>query len=232
MSSIDTKYPDAIILDKNYKILNNKLYKEGFFEIQDANSQQVSVWVDPKPGMKVVDACAGAGGKTLHLVSLMNNKGEVYCIDKYPNKLEILRKRTHKNGVTIVKTILEEDHSFFDKNKHQMDCVLIDVPCSSLGVLKRKPELKWKINKKTSEGLESIQKNLLQKNSSLVKNGGVLIYATCTLFKNENEDQIDSFLTTEKGKRFNLIKQETFYSHKTGYDGFFIAKLVANNVNN
>ena len=227
LSNLNESYPEALILEKHYKLTNLEPYQKGLFEIQDANSQLVSHWVNPKPGMKIIDACAGAGGKTLHMAALMENKGNIIAIDNYPKKLEQLIKRAHRNRINIIQTNDASEITVFESNLEKADVVLIDAPCSGLGILRRNPAAKWHMTPERMEELQKLQLQILKKNAPLVKKGGRLIYATCSIFPSENSLQIQSFLNTESGKRFNLKKEETFLAYKTGFDGFFIAELSA-----
>lgn len=220
-------YPEALILEKHLKLTHLEPYQKGLFEIQDANSQLVSHWVDPKPGMKVIDACAGAGGKTLHMATLMKNKGNIIALDTYPKKLEQLIKRAHRNRINIIHTHHANETTVFESNHKKADVVLIDAPCSGLGILRRNPAAKWLMTPKRIEELQELQLQILQKNAPLVKKGGRLIYATCSIFPSENSKQIQSFLSTKVGQGFKLQREKTFLAHETGFDGFFIAELSA-----
>ena len=225
------EYPDALILEKQGNLKHSALFKKGFFEIQDANSQHVAQMTAPKPGMTVIDACAGAGGKTLHLATLMENKGKIIALDVNEKKLTELQKRAKRNGISIVETTKADRQDFFLEWTNQADCVLIDVPCSGLGVLKRNPDTKWKMNPDKIQEIRLLQQKILQKNAQLVKMGGTLTYATCTPFPDENQEQIDTFLSLPLGKEFNLIQSKTLFSHQTGFDSFYIATLKRTNVN-
>jgi len=226
-SEMNASYPDALILEKHYKLTHLNPFEKGLFEIQDANSQQISYWADPKPGMKVIDACAGAGGKSLHMAALMENRGNIIALDTSTSKLDQLMKRVHRNRINIIETHDANDTSFFTSKKEKADIVLIDAPCSGLGILRRNPAAKWHINPERMKELQSLQFQILQKNAALVKKGGKLIYATCSIFPSENSEQIQAFLKSEAGKRFTLKREETLLAHQTGFDGFFIAELNA-----
>jgi len=229
-SSLSKENPEALILDKHEKLEQTKPYQKGRFEIQDGNSQKVAHWIRPEKGMLVIDACAGSGGKSIHLGALMENKGRIIALDKRSEKLEILKERAKRNSVTIIETESAENSVFFENYIKKADAVLIDAPCSGLGVLKRNPAAKWHMTPQRIEAIEKTQQEIIQKNALLVKPGGILVYATCSIFPSENENQIHCFLKSEKGKRFKLEKQETFFAHKTGFDGFFIAKMSTEKV--
>ena len=226
-SSLNKAYPEALIIESHIKLTHLEPYQKGLFEIQDANSQLVSHWADPKPGMKVIDACAGAGGKTLHMAALMQNKGNIIALDNYPKKLEQLIKRAHRNRINIIQTQDANEANVLESNYKKADVVLIDAPCSGLGTLRRNPAAKWHMKSDRMKELQELQLNILQKNAPLVKKGGKLIYATCSIFPSENNHQIQFFLKSEAGKRFNLVREQTFLAHETSFDGFFIAELNA-----
>ena len=225
-SSRTPEFPAALFLDKHQKLNHLELFKQGWFEIQDANSQKVSYFAAPNPGMLVIDGCAGAGGKTLHLANLMHNKGRIIALDPYKKKLEQLIVRIKRNGVRMV-TIPDLDYEdIFIKYKENADLVLIDVPCSGLGVLRRNPAAKWHMNPSYIEELIKLQQQILQKHSLLVKKGGALVYSTCSIFSNENENQIQKFLKSSVGKSFHLEKEKTLLTHNSMGDGFYMARLI------
>ena len=220
------EYPYALFLDKHRKLEHIELFKKGWFEIQDANSQRVSLFAAPKPGMTVIDACAGAGGKTLHISNIMQNKGSIIALDPNNKKLEQLKIRIKRNGIRIVTIHNLNNESYEKKYKTNADLVLIDAPCSGLGVLRRNPAAKWQMNPTNIQKLIYIQQEILQKQSIYVKRGGILVYSTCSIFPDENENQIKNFLTTGLGKSFYLEKEETFLTHQSKGDGFYMARLI------
>ena len=225
-SSRTPEFPAALFLDKHQKLNHLELFKQGWFEIQDANSQKVSYFAAPNPGMLVIDGCAGAGGKTLHLANLMHNKGRIIALDPNKKKLKQLIVRIKRNGVRMV-TIPDLDYEdILIKYKENADLVLIDVPCSGLGVLRRNPAAKWHMNPSYIEELIKLQQQILQKHSLLVKKGGALVYSTCSIFSNENENQIQKFLKSSVGKSFHLEKDKTLLTHNSMGDGFYMARLI------
>jgi 16S rRNA (cytosine967-C5)-methyltransferase len=220
------EYPYALFLNKHRKLDHLELFKKGWFEIQDANSQRVSVFAAPKPGMTVIDACAGAGGKTLHMANIMQNKGSIIALDPNNKKLEQLKIRIKRNGIRMVTIHNSKNEDCIKKYKSNADLVLIDAPCSGLGVLRRNPAAKWQMNPTNIQKLIYIQQEILQKQSIYVKRGGILVYSTCSIFPDENENQIKNFLTTGLGKSFYLEKEETFLTHQSKGDGFYMARLI------
>ncbi|MDC8003614.1 methyltransferase domain-containing protein [Aureisphaera galaxeae] len=218
--------PYALELFERTNVFVTDAFKNGWFEVQDASSQKVAALLDPQPGMRIADACAGAGGKALHIASLMENKGQVIALDIYDNKLAELKKRAKRNGIHNIETRLIESTKSIKKLFGKIDKVLIDAPCSGLGVLRRNPDTKWKLQPEFLKEIRQTQSDILDSYSRMVKPGGQLVYATCSILPSENQEQIKSFLTRETGKEFILEKEETLWPSKTGYDGFYMALLT------
>lgn len=218
-------YPSALKLTERANVFKTEAFKNGWFEVQDASSQLVADFLDVKQGMKVVDACAGAGGKSLHLASLMQNKGQIIAMDIYESKLKKLKVRARRNGVHNIDTRVLESTKPVKKLHNKADRVLIDAPCSGLGVLRRNPDAKWKLEPEFVERIKQTQKEVLQQYSKMVKSGGKLVYATCSILPSENQNQVDNFLASEAGKDFKFIKDKKVLAHKSGYDGFYMALL-------
>ncbi|MEZ4887712.1 MAG: methyltransferase domain-containing protein [Chitinophagales bacterium] len=213
---------DAFVVKQEKSLQKSEAYKNGWFELQDAGSQLIAPFLGVKPGMKVIDACAGAGGKTLHLAALMENKGEILAMDIHANKLEILRQRAKRAGANNIRTqeIPKNMHSLYNS----ADRILLDVPCSGLGVLKRKPDTKWKLTPDNLREVRKLQANILQEYSKMLKVGGKLVYATCSILTSENQIQIDHFLDQQDGK-FELMSDLALSPYKYGFDGFYMACL-------
>ena len=176
--------------------------------------------------MIVFDACSGAGGKTLHIATLMKNKGTIIAIDPSKNKRIQLESRLKRNGVHIVRNYSSENEEIIQKYKDSVQLVIIDAPCSSIGTLKRNPAIKWQMNPERIRKIIQLQKQILEKYALLVSKGGKLVYATCSIFPNENQNQIKKFLNSKTGKKFRFEKEETLLSHQTVGDGFYMAKLL------
>jgi 16S rRNA (cytosine967-C5)-methyltransferase len=218
-------YPDALILTERANVFLTDAFKDGFFEVQDASSQLVAYFLDVKPGMRVVDTCAGAGGKTLHLASLMENKGQLIAMDLYESKLKQLKIRAKRNGAFNIEPRVIESTKTIKKLHEKADRVLIDAPCSGLGVLKRNPDSKWKLQPEFIENIKKIQAEVLENYSKIVKPGGKLVYATCSVLPSENQEQIKRFLSTEIGKEFTFVEDKKVLAHESGFDGFYMALL-------
>ena len=218
--------PNALVVEENKILTHLDIYKKGWFEIQDLNSQKISIFTNPKPNMLIIDTCAGSGGKSLHLATIMRNKGRIIATDSSDRKRKQLEKRLKRNGISIVEYLNSKNKDLLKKYNNSANIVIIDAPCSGLGVLKRNPAAKWHMNPSRIRQLVGIQKKILQEYATLVKSGGNLIYATCTIFPNENQNQIKNFLKSKIGLEFNLEKQEVLLSQNTDGDGFYMAKLL------
>ena len=222
-------YPQALKLKERANVFLTQAFKDGLFEVQDASSQLVAEFLDVDSGMRVVDACAGAGGKSLHLASLMDNKGQIIALDIYSNKLNELKRRAKRNGAHNIETRLIESTKTIKKLYNKADRVLIDAPCSGLGILRRNPDAKWKLQPDFINNIKLTQQEILQQYSRMVKAGGNLVYATCSILPSENQEQVEKFLTSESGKDFTFVKDQKILSHQSGYDGFYMALLEKKN---
>jgi len=219
----NAKSPEALIVKHKINIFQLTEFKDGLFEVQDVSSQQVSHFANPKPGMRVVDACAGSGGKTLHLAAIMQNRGKIIALDLYPSKLETLRKRARRAGVSIIEPKVIESTKVIKRLYDTADLVILDVPCSGLGVLKRNPEIKWRLQSIDLQNLHKTQEDLLNRYSRMVKPGGRMVYSTCSILPSENSLQIQAFLQQCEGK-FELSGGKII-SPEEGFDGFYMAEL-------
>ncbi len=218
-------YPLALKLVERANVFVTEAFKNGMFEVQDASSQLVSEFLDVQPGQRVVDTCAGAGGKSLHLAALMENKGQLISMDIYGSKLKELKRRARRNGAHNIEPREIDSTKVYKKLYGSADRVLIDAPCTGLGVLRRNPDSKWKMQPEFLEKIVKTQQEILRNYSKIVKPGGKLVYATCSILPQENSDQVKSFLSSEEGTNFTLVKDKKIYASKSGYDGFFMALL-------
>jgi 16S rRNA (cytosine967-C5)-methyltransferase len=216
------KNEKPLVLIKRQRLQTLKSYQNGLFEIQDAASQLVAPFMQIKPGMKVIDACAGAGGKTLHIACLMQNKGSIVAMDKEPKKLLELERRASKAGVSIINTAVIS-LKVIENNKATADRLLLDVPCSGLGVLRRNPDAKWKLNLNFIDEILQVQAQILDNYSEMLKSGGIMVYATCSILPLENQNQIKRFLLQHKGI-YELVAEQSILPSQ-GYDGFYMACL-------
>jgi len=218
-------HPDALVLEERANVFKTEAFHNGFFEVQDASSQLVASYLDVQPGMKVVDTCAGAGGKTLHLSALMENKGQIIAMDIYESKLKKLKVRARRNKAHNIDMRVIDSTKPIKKLYNKADRVLIDAPCSGLGVIRRNPDSKWKLQPEFIENIKKVQQEVLQSYSKMVKSGGKMVYATCSILPSENQQQVDKFLTSDAGKEFTFVKDKKVLAHKSGFDGFYMALL-------
>lgn len=213
--------PDALSLMPG-KTLTKSLKMDGRVEIQDAGSQMIAPIVAPASGDCIIDSCAGAGGKTLHLAALMQNQGRIIGMDIVPRKLLELERRAKRAGVACLETTVIHPH-VLKKYAAAADRILIDAPCSGLGTLKRQPDLKWRLNAENIERVRQTQAELLDIYTQMLKPGGHLVYATCSILPSENHAQVARLIS--KGG-FRLIEEHMLSPATTGFDGFYGAKLI------
>ncbi|MDB9913221.1 class I SAM-dependent methyltransferase [Flavobacteriaceae bacterium] len=222
-------YPQALKLKERTNVFVTDAFQKGWFEVQDASSQKVAKFLNPKPGSRVVDTCAGAGGKSLHLAALMENKGQIIALDIYENKLKELKRRAKRNGAHNIETRTIDSSKVIKKLIGKADKILIDAPCSGIGVLKRNPDSKWKLQPEFLLKIKDTQIEILDSYSRMVKPGGQMVYATCSILPSENEFQVKDFLNREAGKDFKFVKEEKIFPSENGFDGFYMALLQKNN---
>lgn len=220
------EYPDALVLEERQNVFTSAAFKEGLFEVQDAGSQAISPYLQTSAGMRVIDACAGAGGKTLHLAALMNNKGKIVALDTEAWKLEELQKRARRAGVSNMETRVIESGKTIKRLAATADRLLLDVPCSGIGVLKRNPDAKWKLSLEFVEKIRELQQHILQDYCDMLKPGGLMVYSTCSILPSENEQQVERFIAEKKGA-FELIEDKHIYPSE-GFDGFYMALIRKN----
>jgi 16S rRNA (cytosine967-C5)-methyltransferase len=214
--------PDALALLPG-KTLPKRLKMDGRVEIQDAGSQMIAPLLAAQAGECIIDSCAGAGGKSLHLAALMQNQGRIIAMDIIPRKLQELKRRAQRAHPKHCIETQVIDATTGERYKGQADRLLIDAPCSGLGTLKRQPDLKWRIQTETIEKVRAIQAELLATYTNMLKPGGRLVFATCSVLPSENHAQVAKLL--EQG-RFQLEKEYTLSPVATGFDGFYAATLT------
>jgi 16S rRNA (cytosine967-C5)-methyltransferase len=217
-------------------------FEEGHFTIQDEASMLVAEVVAPQPGWRGLDACAAPGGKTTHLAELMNNRGHILACDIHAHKVDLIRDHAARLGITIIEA-RQADARKLVVSEPAFDFVLLDAPCSGLGVIRRKPDIKWSKEAENIEPLIDLQRELLDAVSRMVRPGGVLVYSTCTLEPRENEEQMRSFLARHPAfrpdEKLPRLLPETVVEHcwveagmvrllphQLETDGFFIARMI------
>lgn len=205
-------------------LFSTNAFSNGLFEVQDFASQQVVEFMDIKPGMRIIDACAGAGGKTLQIAEAMKNKGKIIAIDTHSKKLEELRKRANRASLFNIEVKNTEDTKAIKRLLKSADRVLIDAPCTGTGVLRRNPDIKFHLKPESVSQLIHQQKEILSKYCKLLKPGGKLIYSTCSLLKDENENQIKDFL--QKNPDYYLEKEWNSNPVDDNCDGFYVAVMT------
>ena len=216
---------DALVLSVRKNVFQTSIFKKGWFELQDYSSQLVAPLLAPEPGMRVVDACAGGGGKTLHLAALMQNRGSIIALDTHAWKLDELRNRARRAGASNIETRPIESRKTIKRLYGTADRLLLDVPCSGLGILRRNPDAKWKLQPAQIEQLRATQQEILQAYAPITKPGGRMVYATCSILPSENQQQITRFLDSEAGKGFKLLEEKRILPQDDGFDGFYMALL-------
>lgn len=223
-TKVSPELPQALRLSVRKNVFRTEAFKKGFFEVQDASSQMIAPLLDVAPGHRVIDACAGAGGKSLHMAAMMKNKGKIISLDIHDWKLQELKVRARRDGVDVIETRLIDSNKVIKRLWDSADRLLLDVPCSGMGVLRRNPDTKWKLSDEEIERLRLLQYEILTSYSPMTKKGGRMVYATCSLLPSENEQQIAKFMK-EHGEHWNLLKEIHLRPDKEGYDGFYGALL-------
>ena len=226
----DVKYESALQIDSKARLTSLPIFNEGHFEIQDLSSQMIAPYMELSPEMIVIDACAGAGGKMLHIADIMDNKGSIHCFDIHAVKLKNLQKRARRTHVNIYQTHLVPKIKHWDSFNELADRVLIDAPCTGLGTIRRKPILKWRLNERWYRSILKSQQQVFQQYAPMCKRDGLLIYATCSILPSENNEQVQHFLETSIGRSFELVDQLQILPSSTGGDGFYMAKLKRNDL--
>ncbi len=231
--------PEFLEIEKIKDIENNKFFKKGYFTVQDVSAGLTVKILSPKPNEIVLDACSAPGGKTTYIAEIMENKGKIVAGDIYEHRLNLINENCERLGISIVET-KQIDGTIFQEDFYQKyDKILLDVPCLGIGVIRRKPDIKWQKTEEDVKEIIKVQENILKNCSRYLKPGGELVYSTCSILKEENEDIIEKFLNeTNNFKIFDLeneVKEFKKYVTKKGFlsikpseknDGFFICKLI------
>ncbi|MBU5316299.1 16S rRNA (cytosine(967)-C(5))-methyltransferase RsmB [Clostridium bornimense] len=229
--------PDAIEIVRGKSIEENPLFKEGYITVQDESAMLVASIMDLEEGFDVLDVCAAPGGKTTHIAELMNNKGKVVACDIHENKLKLVEENAERLGIDIIETKTYNGEEFNEEFENSFDRVLIDVPCSGLGIIRKKPEIKWEKKESDISSIQNIQRNIMKNASKYVKKDGVLVYSTCTLNLKENDGNVKWFLENNPDYEIEKVffgALDNMIYDKLGYvtilpnksmDGFFMAKF-------
>ena len=212
-----------VSIKSSASLLNSDWFKEGKIVIQDEASQWVAYFSGVKVNDRVLDLCSAPGSKSTAMAAIMNNTGEILACDLYENRLELVRQQADRLGVTNLKTLCIDGRLLKDQHPKSFDVILVDAPCSGLGVLRHKPDIKVHLKPETLDELITLQAELLENVSQLTKKNGTLVYSTCTLNRKENEFQVLNFLN--RHSEYVLVEERLLLPHETDSDGFYMAKL-------
>ena len=216
--------PEGIICRSHGSLDSFKPLKFGMCQVQDESSMLAARLLNPAESDFVIDCCAAPGGKATHIAELMKNHGRIIAADIYETKLQHIRENSKRLGIKIIEPLLLDARNIGEKFFNQADKVLVDAPCSGLGVIRRKADLRWKKSLDEIAELPKLQAEILESATKAVKVGGTLIYSTCTIIRRENKSVVKNFL--DANKNFKLIGVKTLLPHIDNTDGFFIAKLI------
>lgn len=215
---------DFLVLNKIKNIENLSLFKEGLFTVQDASAGLTAIVLNPQEDENVLDACSAPGGKTTYVAELMHNKGKIEAWDIHEHRTKLIEKNAERLGIKIINTDVKNSSEYEEKYKEKFDRILLDVPCMGIGVIKRKPDIKWQRKKEDIEEISQLQSKILETCSKYLKRGGYLVYSTCSILKGENEDIVNDFI--KNNSDFEIVKSGLFnIKPDKEKDGFFICKL-------
>lgn len=224
---IETDFEDFLVLEKLKNIENLDLFKNGYFTIQDISAGLTAKMLNPMPGENILDACSAPGGKTTYIAELMKNEGNIEAWDIHKHRTSLVDQNADRLGINIIKT-KEKDATVYDESLcEKFDKILLDVPCLGLGVIKRKPDIKWKRSIEDIKVITQIQQKVLENCAKYLKKGAVLVYSTCSILTEENENIIKKFL--DKNNNFKIVQNGIInIIPDEEKDGFFICKLQKN----
>ena len=215
---------DFLILNKVKNIENLDLFKNGYFTIQDISAGLTAKILNPQPDEIVLDACSAPGGKTTYIAELMKNKGIIEAWDIHEHRTKLVEKNAKRLGINIIKTQVKDATIYDESLNEKFDKILLDVPCLGIGVIKRKPDIKWQRKVEDIKEITKTQATILENCSRYLKKGGSLVYSTCSILKEENEDIISNFLS--KQTDFEIAENDIINIFQDEEkDGFFICKL-------
>lgn len=229
--------PEAVIIKGGRSIENNELFNEGLITVQDESAMLVAPVLDVENGDTVLDLCAAPGGKTTHIAELLEGTGKVLAFDLHENKLSLIKENVERLGLSNVEVEVMDATKLNSKYISASDKVLIDVPCSGIGIIRKKPEIKWNKTRKSLKDLVPTQREIMENAWAYLKNGGTMVYSTCTLNKEENEENVAWFLNKHKDAKIEKIflgnKDNLLYNEDGSLtilpneymDGFYIAKI-------
>lgn len=230
---------DGLVIEDAPPVSKIPLLESGHCQVQDEAAQLIAYLVDPKPGERVLDACAAPGSKTTHLAQLMGNRGTIYALDIDGERMRLLRESCRRMGITNVRALKRDvSRPLAGLERGEFDAILADVPCTGWGTIRRNPDIKWRTKPEDIVHLSHLQDRILNTVAGLLRRGGRMVYSTCTVFREENEDVVDRFLKTREGFDLarrgsplldrSLFDQRGFFRtlpHCHDMDGFFAARL-------
>lgn len=230
--------PEALLISNPADLVDTPFFAAGYYYIQDEASMLVAHLVSPAGGEMIVDLCAAPGSKTTHLAQLMGDQGTIYALDDHPHKIDLIKENAERLGITCIKPVIADAREW-GPGEELADGVLLDAPCTGTGVLRRRPDIRWRRSPEDLKELILLQKELLTKAASLVKVGGRVIYSTCSLEPEENEEQIREFLSVHPGFQVEIPSEIIrmapgealregilILPQENGPDGFFLTRLV------
>lgn len=226
----ETDLEDFIHIKNVKNIGELDLFKQGLFTVQDMGAGKISLVLAPNKNDVVFDACSAPGGKTTHLAELMENEGEIIACDIHPHRIKLVEENASRLGIRIIKTKVHDAIKDVKEYEEKFDKILLDVPCLGIGVIKRKPDIKWQRNMEDIEKIAKVQLEILDKCSKYLKIKGKLVYSTCSILKSENENLINKWLESRNDKgiqnkeKYKLIDEEKILPDENT-DGFFICKI-------
>lgn len=206
---------------EGFDVSHDKLYLDGFYSVQDTAASNAAIELSPRAGDTVIDMCAAPGGKTTHLAEIMENEGKILAFDIHEHKIKLIEANAKRLGIGIIDAQIADGTVFDERLRNTADKILCDVPCSGLGIIRRKPDIKW--NKGDTNELRDIQKKILENSAEYLKHGGEIVYSTCTIDRRENEEITSAFLKNHAD--FEKISEKTYYPNTDGTDGFYICKM-------
>ena len=218
------KVDDFLILEKIKNIENIDEFKKGYFTIQDISAGQTARILNPQPGELVLDACSAPGGKTTYMAELMKNEGKIEAWDIHEHRTKLVEKNAQRLGIEIIETKVKDASLYDESLKEKFNKILLDVPCLGIGVIKRKPDIKWKRKPEDVKNITEIQKKILDNCSKYLKKNGVMVYSTCSILEKENQDIVDKFLKENNDYYIRPEKTRNILPNEEK-DGFFICKI-------
>lgn len=217
-------YDDVVMITSSFDLHSSNAFKNGLFYIEDYSSYLCAKAVDAQPGDTVIDVCSAPGGKAFTLANCMHNEGKLVACDIHEHRVGLIAKSSERLDLSVIEPIVN-DATQYNHNLPIADKILCDVPCSGFGIIRRKPEIRYKELDSVKE-LPDIQLEILTVSARYLKAGGTIVYSTCTLNKKENEKVVEAFLNNNKN--YELVEQKTTFPTKDGGDGFFWAKIKKN----